>query len=96
MKTSLRSLFLAMLALAPVAASAEAAHPGDGRCSVTDMTAFDTFVGGKPTALEFRAASSCVTLVLPGDASSREWRVDNSRYFAELDGHGRIVGGMFR
>ncbi|NID16591.1 hypothetical protein [Luteibacter yeojuensis] len=66
------------------------------RCSVTDFHTFDGFIAGKPTPVEFVAAYSCVTLVLPGDFASRELRPDNSRYFADLDAHGRIVGGYFQ
>lgn len=67
-----------------------------GSCGVTDMPEFSAFIDGKPTPAEFRAAYSCVALILPGDVTTREMRSDNSRYFADLDVHGRIVGGHFQ
>jgi hypothetical protein len=32
---------------------------------------------------------------MPGDITTKEMRLNNSRYFAELDADGRIVGGRF-
>jgi hypothetical protein len=37
-----------------------------------------------------------VLLVMPGDIATREYRTDNSRYFARLDEAGRITGGVFQ
>jgi hypothetical protein len=96
MNKSLRPLFLALLVAAPVAASAQVQGGNEVRCSVDDQQAFEHFIAGKPTPVEFRAAYSCVGLVLPGDLSTTEFRSDNSRYFAQLDEHGRIMGGRFR
>ncbi|NGY06476.1 hypothetical protein [Solimonas terrae] len=63
---------------------------------VTDMKAFQDFIAGKPTPAQFRATYPDVLLILPGDISTRELRLDNSRYFAELDADGRINGGKFK
>lgn len=66
------------------------------RCGITDLAPFNAYIATRPTPVEFRARYSCLTLVLPGDMSTRELRMDNSRYFADLDAHGRIQGGAFR
>jgi hypothetical protein len=66
------------------------AAPLVGTCGVTRIAAFEAFVA------EFRAAYSCVQLVLPSEVSTRELRPDNSRYFAEMDKFGRITGGRFQ
>ena len=65
------------------------------RGKVTDMTAFERYIATKPTPAQFRAQYPDLTLVLPGDIATKEFRMDNSRYFAELDADGRIVGGKF-
>ena len=72
-------------------------HGGNGvaRCSVVDLDQFNRLIATKPTVSEFRNAYSCVTLVLPGDISTREMRYDSSRYFAEMGEFGRITGGHF-
>ncbi|WP_199097740.1 lipoprotein [Dyella sp. ASV21] len=62
---------------------------------VTDLKAFDAFVATHPTPERFRATYPDVLLVTPGMPSTRELRNNNSRYFAELDEQGRIVGGKF-
>jgi hypothetical protein len=67
-----------------------------GRCGISNLPAFGEFIATKPTPVEFRAAYSCVALILPGDVTTMEMRADNSRYHAQLDEHGRIVGGSFR
>lgn len=94
MNKSLRPLFLALLVAAPVAASAQVHGGNEVHCSV-ERNSFAKFLAGKPTPAEFRAAYSCVTLVLPGDIATTVVLTDDSRYFAELDVHGRIVGGSF-
>lgn len=63
---------------------------------VTDMAAFDAFIARRPSADEFRAAYPDVLLVLPDMPATRELRYDNSRYFAEMNGDGRIAGGRFQ
>jgi hypothetical protein len=62
---------------------------------VTDMKGFDAFIATHPTPDQFHAAYPDVLLVLPGMPSTREFRNNNSRYFAELDQNGRITGGRF-
>jgi hypothetical protein len=94
MNKYLRPLALALLVAAPVAATAQIHGGNEVRCTV-ESNAFNKFITGKPTPVEFRAAYSCVGLVLPGDIATMEMRTDNSRYFAQLDAHGRIVGGSF-
>lgn len=63
---------------------------------VTDMSRFDNFIAGRPTPEQFRWAYPDVLLVLPGDITTLELRDNNSRFFAELDDSGRIVGGRFQ
>ena len=95
---ALVALFVAVPAIASaqvVAAATEQSSVRPVRCGVTDLDQFASFVAGKPTAVEFRAAYSCVQLVLPGDVTTMEMRYDNSRYYAKLDAYGRIVGGNF-
>jgi predicted small lipoprotein YifL len=79
--------------VAPVAPTVAAPAPVHG--FVTDVTAFNTFIATHPTAEQFRAAYPDVQLVLPGDVATREFRSNNSRYFAEVDANGRITGGKF-
>ncbi len=67
-----------------------------GRTSVTDLPAFDALIATRPTPAELRSRYPGLHLVLPGDISTRELRGDRSRYFVELDGEGRIVGGRFQ
>ncbi|HET8881698.1 MAG TPA: hypothetical protein VFM56_05930 [Solimonas sp.] len=62
---------------------------------VTDLATFQRFIAEKPTPAQFRARYPDVKLVLPGEIATREFRMDNSRYFAELDADGRISGGKF-
>lgn len=71
-----------------------AAAPVNGK--VTDMTAFDAFIATRPTPAQFRGRYPDVTLVLPGQIATKELRLDNSRYFAELDSESRIKGGRFQ
>lgn len=79
----------------PATATPAIAAPAAVHGAVTDMTAFNAFIATHPTADQFRAAYPDVTLVLPGDVSTRELRTDNSRYFAEVGTDGRITGGKF-
>lgn len=62
---------------------------------VTDSAAFDRFIATKPTPEQFRRIYPDVTLVLPGDIATKEFRNNSSRYFAELDADGHISGGRF-
>ncbi|HEX4896459.1 MAG TPA: hypothetical protein VFV11_09040 [Solimonas sp.] len=62
---------------------------------VTDLPGFERFIATAPTPAEFRARYPDVLLVLPGDIATKEFRMNNSRYFAKLDAQGRINGGRF-
>ncbi len=63
---------------------------------VTDVAGFEQFIASRPTPAQFRQRYPDVLLVVPGDVATKELRMDKSRYFAELDGQQRIVGGAFR
>ncbi len=63
---------------------------------VTDMSSFTSFIEQRPSPDAFRMRYPDLTLVLPGDVATKELRTNNSRYFAELDTQGRIVGGRFQ
>jgi hypothetical protein len=94
MRTYLRTLFLAGCLGVVGCASVPAGHaPVSG--VVTDMSAFDSFIATHPTAEQFHVAYPDVTLILPGTMATREMRMNNSRYFAEVDASGRITGGKF-
>ncbi|SFW68866.1 hypothetical protein [Luteibacter sp. UNCMF366Tsu5.1] len=101
MRKTLCTLALTLLVATPFAASATtgngfaSAQSTTASCSVVNLFAFQVFIALKPTVAMFRHVYPCVALVLPGDVSTREMRSDNSRYFAELDAYGRIVGGSF-
>jgi len=62
---------------------------------VVDEAAFQHYVDSRPTPQQFRSVYPDVQLVLPGDIATKEYRMNNSRYFAKLDAEGRIVGGKF-
>lgn len=62
---------------------------------VADMKSFDAFIAMHPTPEQFHATYPDVLLVLPSSPSTREFRNDNSRYFAQLDKDGHIIGGRF-
>lgn len=79
-----------LMADTPQAAAAATTPP-----DVNDVADFDRFVAGKPTVAAFQQRYPTVFVVLPGTIATREYRHDRSRYFAELDGDGRIVGGRF-
>lgn len=110
MEKMIRTALVALLMAAPLAATAQTGSsqttrgvhaggvlvPAGGSCGVTDLVSFAQFIAGRPTISAFQAAYGCVHLVLPGDFSTRELRNDNSRYFAEVDSFGRIVGGYFQ
>lgn len=101
-----KAFLIAALVAVPAIAAAQSNQPGAaggtfgrptaGSCGVTRMDVFDRFVATKPTPNAFQAAYSCIALIMPGDITTLEFRTDNSRYYAELDTHGRIVGGRFR
>lgn len=66
------------------------------RTSVTDLAAFDAFIATRPTPEALRQRYPGLVVVMPGDITTRELRMDNSRYFVELDAQGRISGGRFQ
>lgn len=63
---------------------------------VTDLASFEQFIATQPAPAQFRARYPDVTLVLPGSIASKELRSNHSRYFAVVDGEGRITGGKFQ
>ena len=92
--------FLRVVALCAAAALGACHHatmsdPDPVAGHVTDMVAFNTFIATHPTPERFRRAYPDVVLILPGQIATREFRMNNSRYFAELDKDGRITGGKF-
>lgn len=66
------------------------------RTSVKDLGAFAEFIATRPTPDALRGRFPGLTVVLPGEIATKEFRNDNSRYFAELDGEGRVLGGRFQ
>ena len=80
----------------PAPSSKSPTAPVPVRGFVTDMAAFDAFIAHRPTVDEFRAAYPDVLLILPNMPTTMEMRSNNSRYFAEIDGDGRVSGGRFQ
>nr|WP_293249925.1 hypothetical protein [Panacagrimonas sp.] len=66
------------------------------RTSITDLAAFDAFIATHPTPDGLRQRYPGLVVVMPDDISTRELRMDNSRYFVELDAQGRVTGGRFQ
>ncbi|ADC72264.1 hypothetical protein TK90_1773 [Thioalkalivibrio sp. K90mix] len=64
--------------------------------TVKQMNPFLHFLETRPTPEEFERVYPDVTLVLPGEIATHEYRQDHSRFFAELDDEGRIRDGDFR
>lgn len=98
---------LILLILAGCAASPEADPPPapttppsspamTSRTSVTDLAAFEALIATRPTPAELRSRYPGLLVVMPEDISTRELRGDRSRYFVEIDGEGRVVGGRFQ
>lgn len=101
MKTPLvRMMMLALTSLCVAACCSpqRAAEPPELSMAgfVTDLAAFEQFISTAPTPAQFRARYPDVTLVLPGSIASKELRMNRSRYFAVVDGTGRITGGNFQ
>jgi hypothetical protein len=93
---------LLCLLLVAAAASLAACHQNPAMADpkpvaghVTDLSAFQSFIATHPTPERFRKAYPDVALVLPGQIATREFRTNNSRYFADIDGEGKITGGKF-
>ncbi|AHE97525.1 hypothetical protein [Thioalkalivibrio paradoxus] len=90
-------LLLLSLAAVPGCAMNETRELPEPRAGVvTDMAEFEAFLALAPTPDEFREVYPDVVLILPGDIATREYRTDNSRYFADLDEEERITGGSFQ
>ena len=87
---------LSLLSVSCCSADNRALAASPARGQVSDVAAFDRFVATQPTADQFRARYPDVLLVLPGEVATKELRADRSRYFADLDREGRIVGGRFK
>lgn len=56
---------------------------------------FREFLTTRPRPIELRTRFPSVTVVLPSDVVTQEFRSDCSRFFARLDREGRVVGGSF-
>ncbi|PTR32661.1 hypothetical protein C8J98_105215 [Luteibacter sp. OK325] len=96
MKTVTRILSLAALALAPLGAAHAMQQSASLRCGIVNPTGFVNYVEEhKPTLVELKADFSCLTIIMPGQATTLEYRHDNSRFYAKTDEYGRIVGGGF-
>jgi hypothetical protein len=57
--------------------------------------AFQDYLATRPTPDEFRARFSEITLVMPGDAATRDLRLDCSRFFGNTGEDGHVVSGRF-
>ncbi|WP_250878604.1 hypothetical protein [Luteibacter anthropi] len=91
--------FMAVLGVAILSAcrtAPAASQPVPVAGFVTDIKAFDAFIGTHPTAAQFHAAYPDVLLVMPNTATTMEIRMNNSRYFPQFDADGRITGGRFQ
>lgn len=98
MSPLIRTLSIAALTLLPLSAAFAGLDKPAGRCGIPGGTAspgFNQFMATHPTVEAFKGRYSCIWLVLPNTATTYENRSDNSRYFATVDEHGRIVGGRF-
>jgi hypothetical protein len=86
----------ASLLAAPATANTpepSALHPTTAS-TAKDMSELRSFVASLPTPEEFQQAFPDVWLVLPGDIVSRSFCSQYYRFIAELDGEGRISGGI--
>lgn len=79
---------------APQAADSPGAAPA--AAPVPDPTEFERFIATQPSPAELRTRYPGLLVVLPGDLATKELRLNRSRYFAQLDEQGRIVGGQFK
>ena len=60
-----------------------------------DVVAFQRLLATNPSPAELRAAFPEVLVILPDEMATREFRFDQSRFFAMLDDAGRVYGGEF-
>lgn len=104
-KPSTALLPLAILLLSPTsgsqAAPLEAPTPltpqeTSVRTRVTDLPAFEVFIATRPTFQELCDRYPGLHVQPARSIVSREMRIDRSRYLAELDAEGRVVGGSFQ
>lgn len=63
--------------------------------NVKDVPEFERFIATRPTPEMFHKRYPDVVLVMPWDIASKELRLNNSRYFAQMDDQGRITQGKF-
>lgn len=87
---------LAACAAPPTTTDSQAAMNAPIAGFVTNLPSFDAFIATTPTPEQFKARYPDVTLALPGSINTKEMRMNNSRYFAQLDAQGRITGGRFQ
>ncbi|MBY8965412.1 hypothetical protein [Algiphilus sp.] len=92
----LLALLLALSAgCAGMSEPAELPPPHSG--NVQNVAEFREFLDSyQPTERQFRQVYPDITLVMPGDIATKELRLNNSRFFAELNDKGRIVDGRFQ
>lgn len=99
MKQLLLSVLVSLFALSACAMNdtREEALPEPRSGNVTDVAAFKGFLEAfRPTPEELRQVYPDLHIVLPGDIATKEYRMDNSRFFAVLDDDGRIIDGRFQ
>lgn len=63
---------------------------------VANIAIFEQFIASRPTPEQFRRRYPDVTLVLPGGITTKELRLNNARYFAQLNTSYQITGGRFQ
>lgn len=61
-----------------------------------DVVAFQQLLASYPHPDDLRAAFPEVLIVLPDEIATREFRFDQSRFFAMLDERGLVYGGTFQ
>jgi hypothetical protein len=100
---TMRSILLATtVMLAACNRDVAAGSAAEGACvrqpsgmPATPSASFRDFLATRPTPAAFRAHYTDITLVMPGDIATRELRFDCSRFFADTDNDGHVVGGRF-
>ncbi|MEO1223310.1 MAG: hypothetical protein AAFX92_03710 [Pseudomonadota bacterium] len=61
-----------------------------------DVAEFEGFIATGPTPDDFAVAYPDIQLVMPMTPTTLEYRPDYSRFFAELNEDGEIIGGYFQ
>lgn len=61
-----------------------------------DVAEFEGFIATQPTPDDFAVAYPDIQLVMPMTPATLEYRADYSRFFAELNEGGEIIGGYFQ